>query len=98
MLFKDIFFTQLAIIEEDELFNNITIINTLKTLLKKAFMLHLTLKVSHLINHNVNNYYTLQQVKELDHLTSNLTITNLTQKNAANQINISASALPRCRI
>ncbi|CAG8630039.1 17066_t:CDS:2, partial [Funneliformis caledonium] len=75
---KDIFFTQLAIIKEDELFNNVTIINTLKTLLKKAFMLHLTLEVSHLTNHNVNNHHILQQVKELDHLTSDLTIPNLT--------------------
>ncbi|CAG8726735.1 1588_t:CDS:2 [Funneliformis caledonium] len=87
-----------TVIKEDELFNNITIINTLKILLKKAFMLHLTLEVSHLTNYNMDNHHTLQQVKELDHLTSDLTIPNLTQKNATNQINISASALSRRRI
>ncbi|CAG8515569.1 16991_t:CDS:2 [Funneliformis caledonium] len=64
---KNIFFTQLAVIEEDELFNNITIINTLKILLKKAFILHLILEVLRLTNYNVDNYHTLQQVKELDH-------------------------------
>ena len=78
--FKDIFFIQLAVIKEDELFDNSTIINPLKIFLKQAFILHLTHKVSCLTNLNMDNHYTLQQVKELDHLTNNLIILNSIQK------------------
>jgi len=70
----------LAVIKEDELFDNSTIINPLKIFLKQAFILHLTHKVSCLTNLNMDNHYTLQQVKELDHLTNNLIILNSIQK------------------
>ena len=36
----------------------------------------------------MDNHHTLQQVKELDHLTNNLIILNSTQKNASNQIDM----------
>ena len=84
--FKDIFFTQLAVIDEDELFNNSTIINPLKLFLKKAFILHLNLEISRLDNQRIDNHHTLEQIKELDCLTSGLIIPNFTQKNAANQV------------
>lgn len=85
--FRDIFFTQFAIIRDDELFDDQTIFNSLKMFLKEAFTLHLKLEISRLNNPKIDNHYTLQQIKELDYLTSSLIIPNLTQKNAANQIN-----------
>jgi len=94
---KDIFFTQLAVIKEDELFSNPTIINPLKIFLMKAFRLHLELEVSRLNNSRIDNHHTLQQVKELDYLTSNLVIPNITQKNASNQIEFPALISPSRR-
>ena len=41
--FKDIFFTQLAVIKEDELLSIPTIINPLKIFLTKVFKLYLEL-------------------------------------------------------
>ena len=79
----------MAIIKEDELFEDSTIIGPLMLFLRKAFMLHLTYEVSRLTNPNMDNHHTLQQVKELDGLTGNLIIPNSSQKNASNQINIS---------
>ena len=55
--FKDIFFTQLAIIKEDELFEDLTIIGPLKLFLRKAFILHLTYKVFCLANPNLDNHH-----------------------------------------
>ena len=52
-------------------------------------MLHLTLEVSRLNNPRIDNHHTLQQVKELDHLTNNLIIPSMTQKNAANRVDMS---------
>ncbi|CAI2187546.1 3443_t:CDS:2 [Funneliformis geosporum] len=49
-----------------------------------AFMLHV---IHCLTNSDMDNHHTLQQVKELDHITNNLIIPNVTQKNASNQIN-----------
>ena len=95
--FKDIFFTQLAVIKEDELLSISTIINPLKIFLTKAFKLHLELQVSRLTNPRIDNHHTLQQIKELDYLTSNLIIPNVTQKNAANKIELSALISPRRR-
>ena len=79
----------MAVIKEDELFEDLTIIDPLKLFLRKAFILHLTYEVSRLTNPNMDNHHTLQQVKELDGLTDNLIIPNSSQKNASNQINIS---------
>ncbi|CAB5394947.1 unnamed protein product [Rhizophagus irregularis] len=87
--FKDILFTQLAIIKQEELFETLTIINPLKKFLKEAFLLHLKYEITHSNNPNMDNYYTLQQVKELDHLTNGLIIPSLTHKNTSNQINMS---------
>ncbi|CAG8745761.1 5970_t:CDS:2, partial [Funneliformis caledonium] len=86
---SNIFFTQLAVIKEDELFDDSTVIALLKIFLKQAFILHLTHKVSRLTSLNMDNHHTLQQVKELDHLTNDLIISNLTQNNASNQIDMS---------
>ncbi|POG59671.1 hypothetical protein GLOIN_2v1818277 [Rhizophagus irregularis DAOM 181602=DAOM 197198] len=86
---KDVFFSQLAVINEEELFDDSTIMNPLKIYLKKAFRLHLTLEVSHLNNPRIDNHHTLQQIKELDYLTNDLIIPNVTQKNAANQVDLS---------
>ncbi|PKY45334.1 hypothetical protein RhiirA4_516426 [Rhizophagus irregularis] len=72
--FKDIFFTQLAIIKQEELFETPTIINPLKKFLKEAFLLHLKYEITRSNNPNMDNYYTLQQVKELDHLTNDSSI------------------------
>ncbi|CAG8616694.1 1053_t:CDS:2 [Funneliformis caledonium] len=58
--FKDIFFTQLAVIKEDELFDDSTVIDLLKIFLKQAFILHLTHEVSRLTSPNMDNHYTLQ--------------------------------------
>lgn len=63
--------------------------NPLKIFLKKAFRLHLTLEVSHLNNPRIDNHHMLQQIKELDYLTNDLIIPNVTQKNAANQVDLS---------
>ena len=95
--FRDIFFTQLAIIKEEELFSSINIIKPLKLFLKQAFMLHLELEVARLKNPRMDNHYTLQQVKELDYLTENLAIPNITQRNAANQINVTETVSLRRR-
>ncbi len=95
--FKDIFFTQLAVIKEDELLSIPTIIDPLKIFLTKAFMLHLELEVSRLTNPRIDNHHTLQQIKELDYLTSNLIILNVTQKNAANKIELSTLSSQRRR-
>ena len=94
---KDVFFTQLAVIKEEELFSNPTIINPIKMFLIKAFLLHLEFEVSRLTNSRVDNHYTLQQVKELDYLTNNLVIPNITQKNASNQTKLSMMTLQRRR-
>lgn len=95
--FKDIFFTQLAVIKDDELFSNPSIIDPLKTFLKKAFILHMALEVSRLNNPKIDNHYILQQIKELDYLTSNLIIPNVSQKNAANKVNLSTLVPSRRR-
>src|ERR1700733_6395293 len=79
---KDIFFTQLAVIKQDELFENPTIMNFLKEFVKEAFLLHLKYEMSRSTNPNMDNHHTLQQVKELDYLTKGLIIPNLTQKDA----------------
>ncbi|RGB42202.1 hypothetical protein C1646_662412 [Rhizophagus diaphanus] len=57
--FKDIFFTQLAIIKQEELFETPTIINPLKKFLKEAFLLHLKYELTRSNNPNMDNYYTL---------------------------------------
>jgi len=87
----------LAVIKEDELFEDLTIIGPLKLFLRKAFKLHLTYEVSRLTNPNLDNHHTLHQVKELDGLTGDLIIPNLSQKNASNQIDISAMSQRRQR-
>lgn len=94
---KDIFFTQLAIVREEELFDDMTIINSLKLFLRKAFILHLQLEIARLENPRMDNHHTLQEVKELDYLTSDLIIPNSTQKNATNQVNISEFSSSRRR-
>ncbi|GBC37065.2 hypothetical protein RhiirA1_454606 [Rhizophagus irregularis] len=77
--FKNIFFTQLAIIKQEELFEILMIINPFKKkFLKEAFLLHLKYEISYSNNPNIDNYYTLQQVKELDYLINGLIIPNLT--------------------
>ena len=86
----------MAVIKEDELFEDLTIISSLKLFLRKAFKLHLTYEVS-LTNPNLDNHHTLRQVKELDGLTGDLIIPNLSQKNASNQIDISAMSQRRQR-
>lgn len=86
---KSIFFTQMAVIKEDDLFGNISTINSLKLFLKRAFILHLELEVARLEDPEMENNHVLKKVKELDYLTKNLVIPNLTQRNAANQINAS---------
>lgn len=53
-------------------------------------MLHLSLEVSRLDDPRIDNHNTLKQVKELDHLTNGLTIPSITQKNAANRVDVSA--------
>ncbi|CAB5390865.1 unnamed protein product [Rhizophagus irregularis] len=97
---KDVFFSQLAVINEEELFDDSTIMNPLKIFLKKAFRLHLTLEVSRLNNPRIDNHHTLQQIKELDYLTNDLIIPNVTQKNAANQVDLSTITQSRrtCRL
>ena len=60
-------------------------------------MLHLELEVSRLTNPRIDNHHTLQQIKELDYLTSNLIIPNVTQKNAANKIELSTLSSQRRR-
>ncbi|RGB35673.1 hypothetical protein C1646_759076 [Rhizophagus diaphanus] len=79
---KDVFFSQLAVINEEELFDDSTIMNPLKIFLKKAFRLHLTLEVSRLNNPGIDNHHTLQQIKELDYLTNDLIIPNDVKKPA----------------
>src|SRR5437868_4025629 len=65
--------------------------------LNNEFILHLNLEVLRLNNPRMDNHYTLQQIKELDHLTNHLIIPNLTQRNAANQVNLSEfSSSKRC--
>ena len=44
-----------------ELFSNPSITAPLKTFLKKAFILHVTLEISRLSNPKIDNHYTLQQ-------------------------------------
>ena len=58
-------------------------------------MLHLELQVIRLDNSKIDNYQTLQQIKELDYLTKNLDIPNVTQKNASNQIESSELVIQR---
>ena len=60
-------------------------------------MLHLELQVIRLDNSKIDNYQTLQQIKELDYLTKNLDIPNVTQKNASNQIESSELVIQRRR-
>ncbi|PKK72535.1 hypothetical protein RhiirC2_848343 [Rhizophagus irregularis] len=79
--FKNIFFTQLAIIKQEELFEILMIINPFKKkFLKEAFLLHLKYEISYSNNPNIDNYYTLQQVKELDYLIND----NLTENSGLN--------------
>ena len=86
---KQIFFTQLAVVKEDELFNNMSSIDSLKLFVVKAFTIHLEFEVMHSNNPRMDYPYVLKQVMELDYLTKNLNIPNLTQWDAANQINAS---------
>lgn len=44
---KEIFFTQLAVVKEDELFSNMSIIDSLKLFVVKAFTIHLEFEVIH---------------------------------------------------
>ena len=91
-LIKNIFFTQLAVINEDAMFLNDTLVNTIKIFVKKAFLLHFRLEVTHLSDSMIDNTQTLKDVKALDHITNNLIIPNQTHKNAANQIDLSTSS------
>ena len=91
-LIKDIFFTQLAVINEDAMFLNDTLVNTIKIFVKKAFLLHLCLEVTRLSDSMIDNTQTLKDVKALDHIINNLIISNQIHKNAANQIDLSTSS------
>jgi hypothetical protein len=94
---KEVFFTQLAVIKEDELFSDTAIINSLKLFLKEAFVLHLEYEVERSNNPKMDYNYVLNKVKELDCLTKNLVIPNSTQRNAASQINASELAISTLR-
>ena len=88
-LIKDIFFTQLAVINEDAMFLNDTLVNTIKNFIKKALLLHLHLEITRLSDSTIDNSQTLKDVKALDYITNNLIIPNQTHKNAANQMDLS---------
>ncbi len=72
------------IINEDVIFFNDILVNTIKNFIKKILLLHLYLEIIYLSDLTIDNSQTLKNVKTLDYIINNLIISNQTHKNTAN--------------